>query len=189
VLHDSIVLKKVLKIFLVRGKGSKVEKKLAHFTLKQKKIRFLFLFMLLESIKKLKINVKLKKVKKGKFTEKAPEYLAKKQVWMYTRQFFKTNITLSIEELQDWVLNVSRVRRQRLNYFKLLLEKRLNKVKRAKRTKRKKKRRKRVLKNKFSIFVYKKIPVLKKKKYRKFMYTGRVRAYLYIEKKKQVITK
>jgi hypothetical protein len=57
-----------------------MEKKLMHFNLKQKKIRFLFLFMLLEAIKKLKINIKLRKVKKGKFTERAPEYLAKKQI-------------------------------------------------------------------------------------------------------------
>jgi len=78
VLHDSIVLKKVLKIFLARGKGSKIEKKLAHFTLKQKKIRFLFLFMLLESIKKLKINVKLKKVKKRKIYRKSSRISRKK---------------------------------------------------------------------------------------------------------------
>jgi len=36
--------------------------------------------MLLESIKKLKINIKLRKIKKGKFTERAPEYLAQKQI-------------------------------------------------------------------------------------------------------------
>jgi len=80
-LNDSIVLKKILKVFLVRGKSSKTEKKLLYFNLRQKKIRFLFLFMALEAIKKLRINVRLRKIKKkGKFTERAPEYLAKKQV-------------------------------------------------------------------------------------------------------------
>jgi len=80
VLNESVVLKKILKVFLVRGKSSKMEKRLIHYNLRQKKIHFLFLFMLLESIKKLKINIKLRKIKKGKFTERAPEYLAQKQI-------------------------------------------------------------------------------------------------------------
>ena len=85
----------------MRGKSSRIEKKVFNFNLRQKKIRFLFLFMMLEALKKLRVGAKLRKIKKGKFTERAPEYLAKKQKQVYTYQFFKKHIAFSILDIQD----------------------------------------------------------------------------------------
>jgi len=125
-MNESEVLKKVLKVFLARGKCTGVENKLIFFSLEQKKLRFQFLVMILEAVKNLRINVRFRKVKKGKFTEKSPAYLMKKQRYSHTYRFFKRNIAFSAKEISAWVLNNSRVRRLRENYYNALYDARLN---------------------------------------------------------------